>query len=98
MEPSPFKLTEAAKKQIEDTAFAYGLGRFAMRVRLNAKDATKGFDLAVEEFALPEDLTFVEQGLRFHIARELVPHVRGVVIDYVHAGRQSGFVFRRADR
>ncbi|MFO0749023.1 MAG: hypothetical protein U1F43_25660 [Myxococcota bacterium] len=96
MEASPFTLTEEAKKQIEDTAFAYGLSRFAMRVRMVGKDLGKGFDLAVEEYPLPDDMTFVEQGLRFHIARDLVGHVRGLVIDYKHAGRLSGFVFRPA--
>ena len=95
MEPSPIRLTEAAKKHIEDTAFAYNVNRIALRVRLVGKDVGKGFDLALDEFPLPDDQVFVEQGIRLHIAPDVVPHVRGLVVDYHGVGRQAGFVFRR---
>lgn len=97
MGPSPLTLTEAAKKHIEDTAFAYGVDRIALRVRLVGKDVKSGFDLSVEDYPLPDDQVFVDAGVRFHIAPDVLPHVRGLVVDYKEAGRQSGFVFRKRD-
>jgi len=95
MEPCPLTLTEAAKEHIENEAFAFGIARIALRVRLVGKDVAKGFDLAVEDDPLPDDRVFVHQGIRFHIAPDVLPHVRGLVVDYHGAGRQPGFVFRQ---
>jgi len=94
MGPSPLTLTDAAKKHIEDTAFAYGVHHIAMRVRMTPKGLKDGFELQLEEEPLEGDEVYVSNGIRFYLERALVAQVRGLTIDF-HPRGGGAFVFRR---
>jgi len=81
----------AAKKylQILDEEGKHGWG-----VRFTEKmSGCNGFEYVLDysEKALPDDETYVSQGIEIHINKDILPRLLGSEIDYIDGLQNSGF-------
>jgi len=90
----PLKLSELAASKLRELLKSKGKEGYGVRIGVTAGGCA-GFTYLMdfERIMVPGDIMIDSHGVKLFVDSQSMPHLKGVVIDYVESVQQSGFKF-----